>query len=84
MMLSDITDEFLLTKYPDLPFVALDAGNIKLVEVLLRVGVPDDWTKDNDDMFSLPVDDIQFAYRSAVRCACYWDRPDIYLIYLNV
>jgi len=76
LLLDDIYDEFLLRKYPDLPLVALEAGNIKLAQVLLCVCVPDDWTKD-EFPHTFEANDMEFAYRSAVQCACYWDRPDI-------
>jgi len=62
-----------LAAYPDLVTVAMDAGNIQLLDVLLGVGVPFSW-KTSRHVFP---HEKWYYFRSAVQCACYWDRPDV-------
>jgi len=75
LLLVDVKYDVLLAKFPYLIFTAMDADNIELVDIFLRVGVPESWL--NDPEFSPVSDTLMAHYRSAIRCACYLDRPDI-------
>jgi len=65
----------LVANYPHLPEMALDAGDVILVERLLRLDAPVTWMK----LYEWPYErnESWYYFRSAVQCACFRNLPDL-------
>jgi len=67
-------DKYLTDIFPNLLYYAMDARNIKLVEIFLSIDVPYGWTGKRELSISLYTG---ATFQSAVWCACFWDRSDV-------